>query len=736
MRRIFLTVCPLAVLSLTVFYTLGAQVSPKPKAKGKAPAAAATYGNADSISEAEMKIYDYFLASDQLEGRNLPSRGYDVAALYVASHLAEWGLKPGGSMSKTDGPMQPYFIPMELSSRQVLPEESKASLTAPAPAGGGGRGGGGAVAPAEGASAASGAGGRGGRGGRGGGGRGASGGGRTAGGGVTTEFEYGKDWTTAGGGGRGGPQLEPTMVDGKPAVEFSGSMVFVGNGYVINKGTVNKDNVNPFEGVDVKGKIVVIAGVPAEIAATQGAGGRGGRGGAGGAAGASGTTNLTGGADGAAGASGAGGRGAAAGAAVSPFGEACKDFMTPEQAAAKNGAVGVVTIPSFTQLAAMANGGAAGRGGRGGAAGLNGPAFTVTSFQRPAACPSAPSVTAGIELANAIFQGEKHDASAVFYAGGANGKLEAFALNEAKKLNIHIGMHVEQGHGEDVVGIVEGSDPVLKNEYIIMSAHLDHIGLSAPLPDGHNVNNGADDDGSGSSALLAMARVYAEGAAKGMRPKRSMIFLWNAGEEKGLWGSQYFNEFPSIDMSKVVADLNIDMIGRTKGPGYSDPDPTHVLVNHGEVMIIGPEISSSDMEKRLEAVNNDYQKLTLNHFYDTTAPDATHDNLGPQPRGQRIFYRSDHYNFAKMGIPIIFFTTGLHPDYHRPTDTPDKIDYKEMEIVSKTVAALAWQLGTQDSRPELNSKLPDQLVTDMKAAKDQGWGKVAPVLPPLPHEPF
>ena len=86
-------------------------------------------------------------------------------------------------------------------------------------------------------------------------------------------------------------------------------------------------------------------------------------------------------------------------------------------------------------------------------------------------------------------------------------------------------------------------------------------------------------------------------------------------------------------------------------------------------------------------MNASYQKLTLNHFYDVTAPDATHDNLGPQPRGQRIFYRSDHYNFAKMGIPIAFFTTGLHPDYHRATDTPDKIDYKQMQVVSKTMGA-------------------------------------------------
>ena len=402
--------------------------------------------------------------------------------------------------------------------------------------------------------------------------------------------------------------------------------------------------------------------------------------------------------------------------------------MTPEEAAAKNGAVAVVNIANFTQLAGL--------NGRGPAAALNGPAFTAPGIQQPPACASVPTITAGPALATAIFQSEKRDASQVFYAGGANTKQDSFALNAEKKLSLHIGVHTEPGHGENVVGIVEGGDPVLKNEFVVISAHLDHIGLSAPLPDGHNVNNGADDDGSGSSGLLALARVYAEGAAKGIRPRRSTIFLWNAGEEKGLWGSQYFNEYPSIDLTKVVADLNMDMIGRTKGPGYSDPDPTHVLVNPGEIFVIGPNVSSNDLNRTLETVNSNYQKLNLNHFYDTTAPDATHDNLGPQPRGQRIFYRSDHYNFAKMGIPIAFFTNGLHPDYHRATDTPDKIDYKQIQIVSKTVAAVAWVLGNQDSRPEINATLPDQLIKDMKTAKDQGWGKVAPVALPLPHEPF
>jgi hypothetical protein len=128
--------------------------------------------------------------------------------------------------------------------------------------------------------------------------------------------------------------------------------------------------------------------------------------------------------------------------------------------------------------------------------------------------------------------------------------------------------------------------------------------------------------------------------------------------------------------------------------------------------------------------------LKINYFYDTTAPDATHDNLGPQPNGQRIFYRSDHYNFAKMGIPVAFYTTGLHTDYHRLTDSPDKIDYKSMEAITKNVAAAGWVIGNSPARPRLKAKLPDQLINDMKAAQAQGWGKLTPVPPPLPGTPF
>jgi Peptidase family M28 len=700
MRRIVITSIAAVALTSAVVYVVGAKhalAQSKKVSVSKIAAAVSGYGNADAITGDELKIYDYFLASDELEGRNFPSRGYDTAALYVASHLVEWGLKPGGSTEGTNGPLQPYFMPIELVTRSIVPEESKASLTAP----GGGRGG---------------------RGGFGGGGGGARGGGENAPE-VTTNFEYGKDWTVgAGAGGRGGPAVAP--------LDVAGNLVFAGNGYVIKKG-----DVDPYKGLDVKGKIIVVAGLPEELAAAQGGGGGRGRGGRGAGRGAA-AQDAAGAQAPAAGAQPAaagGGRGANA---PNPLGEACTDFWTPEQYGAKNGALAVVTIANFTQLTAMSNPNG-GRGGAGGGrGGLNGPAYQVKKFAQTPACAAVPAITAGVELTNALFAGEREGAQQVFYAAGSNAKLDSFDLNSRKKLNLKVDVKLQEGRSENVVGILEGSDPVLKNEFVVMSAHLDHIGLSAPLPNGHNVNNGADDDGSGSTALLGLAHAYAAGAAKGIRPKRSIIFLWNGGEEKGLLGSQYFAEFPPVDVTKIVADLNIDMIGRTLNPNSVDNDPTHVLVKQGEILLIGPNISSDDLGNTINTVNAHYQKLKIDHFYDTTAPDAEHDNKGPQPNGQRIFYRSDHYNFAKVGIPIAFFTTGLHVDYHRPTDTPEKIDFKEMEIVTKTVAAVGWELANQNGRPQLKTTLPDQLVKDMKTAKDQGWGKLTPVLPPLPGEPY
>jgi len=632
------------------------------------------FANAESITQDELKTYLYFLAADQLEGRNVPSRGYDTAALYIASHLKEWGVTPGGSTTGTNGPLQSYFMPIELVSNQMDAAGMKLTLNIPAPAAG-----------------AAGAGGRGG-------GRGGFGGGALPPG--PRAFEFQREWAIGGGGGggRGGGSV--------PAVDITDAkLVFVGHGYVIPK-----SSTDPYKGIDVKGKVLVIAGQPAELAAAAAAAPpTGGRGAAGaGAAGAG---------------AGAGGRG---GAAANPLGAEGTDFITPQAYALKNGAAGIIMVPSYQQLSTMAVP-ATGR-----AAGPNGPAYQVVRFQN--AQPSVPTITAGITLTNGLFQGERLSGAQVFTGAASNTKLDSFELNADKKISVKTAVTSEAGYSENVIGMVEGSDPVLKNEYVVFSAHLDHTGLANAAADGDAINNGADDDGSGSTALMAIARAYAQGAAKGIKPKRTMIFLWVAGEEKGLWGSQFFNQFPPIDITKVVADLNMDMIGRTKTPGYVDP-PQYKLIEPGEVFVVGPEISSTDLGKIVDGVAAAF-KLKVNHFYDTTAPDATHDNLGPQPNGQRIFYRSDHYNFAKSGIPIAFFADGLHVDYHRVTDSPEKIDYANMLAITRTVASVGWTVANSATRPKLNAKLPDQLVNDMKAAQAAGWGKLTPVPPPLPKMPF
>lgn len=645
----------IGLVSLTMWTAVAAQQAKSPYIK----ASGAAYGNADAITQDELKNYEYFLASDQLEGRNIPSRGYDTAALYIASYLKEWGLEPGGSATGTDGPLQPYLMPFELVSNQIDGPNMKLSLTLPAFGQRGGRGGAAApAAPTVGRAA----------------------GATTAPLAAPRTFEYGKDWTVGAGGfgGRGGGGAVAADLASVP-------LVFVGNGYVINK-----TNTNPYQGTDVRGKVMVIAGQPAELAAAAAAAGARGAGG--------------------------GGRG---GAASNPLGVENTDFTTPQGYAAKNGAVAIIMIPTFQQLSAMTTSTAP-------RASLNGPSYQVVKFQanRP---PAVPTITAGIDMINALFQGEKVTGAQVFNGAAANSKLDSFELSAEKKLSLKIAVMSGKNQTKNVIAMLEGRDQVLKNEYVVMSAHLDHIGLATPDASGDAINNGADDDASGCAALMSIARAYAAGAAKGIRPKRTMIFLWVAGEEKGLWGSQYFNQFPPVDITKVVADLNMDMVGRSKTPGYVDPQ-SYKLADVNEVFVVGPRVASDELGKIVQTVNNSYLKLKIGDFYDTVTPDATHDNLGPGTAGQRIFYRSDHYNFVKMGIPIAFFCDGLHTDYHRVTDSPEKLDYDKMEAVSKTVYGISWVLGNSATRPKLNEKLPDQLVNDMKTAKEQGWGKLTPVI--------
>jgi Zn-dependent M28 family amino/carboxypeptidase len=650
MRRITGTTSLLiGALSLTMWTVVAAQQTKSPYTR----ASGAAFGNVDAITQDELRAWEYFLSADQLEGRNVPSRGYDTAALYIASHLKQWGLS-GPSVASDGNPLQSHLVPIDLVANQLEAPASKLTLTLPAGGARAGRGGGAAPGAAP-------AGGR----------QGAAAGAVP----VTRTFEMGKDWTAGGGGfgARGG---------GIAAAEIAAApLVFVGNGYVINK-----TNTNPYQGLDVRGKVMVVAGQPAELAAQAAAGGAGARG---------------------------GGRGA-----PNPLGVENTDFVTPQGYAAKNGAAAVIMVPTFQQLSTMASPVAP-------RASLNGPSYQVVKFQagRPTA---VPTITAGIDLTNALFQGETLSGAQVFNAAAANAKLPSFDLSADKRIGVTIAVIADRTRTFNVMAVLEGRDPVLKHEYVVMSAHLDHVGLAAPDASGDGINNGADDDASGCVALMGIARAYAAGAARGIRPKRSMIFLWVAGEEKGLWGSQYFNQFPPVDITKVVANLNMDMVGRSKTPGYVDPQ-SYKLADANEIFVVGPRVASDDMAKILKSVNDSYLKLKVNDFYDTVVPDATHDNLGPGTTGQRIFYRSDHYNFVRMGIPIAFFCDGLHSDYHRVTDSAEKIDYDKLEAVAKTVYAVAWTLGNAATRPKLNAKLPDQLVNDMKTAKDAGWGTITPV---------
>jgi Zn-dependent M28 family amino/carboxypeptidase len=218
------------------------------------------------------------------------------------------------------------------------------------------------------------------------------------------------------------------------------------------------------------------------------------------------------------------------------------------------------------------------------------------------------------------------------------------------------------------------------------------VNPNAPGED--KIFNGADDDGSGTVAVLAIAEAL--GKSK-IRPKRSILFVWHAGEEKGLWGSEYYTKFPTVDLSKVVTALNIDMIGRSKKPGDTNPKNKE-LSGENEIYVIGSKMMSSDLGRITETVNNAYLKLNYNYKYD--------DPNDPN----RFFFRSDHFHYAKNGIPIVFWFDGEHEDYHGAGDHADKIDYVKMEKITRTIFLTMWEIADTKNRPVVDKQLPKELT--------------------------
>ena len=230
---------------------------------------------------------------------------------------------------------------------------------------------------------------------------------------------------------------------------------------------------------------------------------------------------------------------------------------------------------------------------------------------------------------------------------------------------------------ENVVAIIEGS--TLPEEYIVISSHLDHEGVK-----NGEIYNGADDDGSGSVALLEVAEAFQKAVKAGKGPKRSIIFLHVSGEEKGLLGSRYYTDNPLYPLVNTIANLNIDMVGRT--------DPKRESENDNYIYLIGSDRLSTELHEVSEAANKATVNLELDYTY----------NAEDDPN--RFYFRSDHYNFAKNNIPVIFYFNGTHADYHKPTDTVEKIRYDLLAQRSQLVFYTAWELANREERIVVDKK--------------------------------
>ncbi len=537
----------LAILVLSGTPALHAQRATKGAAK--APA----FGNVDGITAKQLKDHLTFIASDELEGRDTPSRGLDIAAMYIAQHLASWGIKPAGDNGT-------YYQKFPLRLKKIVTDRTDLEING-------------------------------------------------------EKYRYGKDFLAA--------QIPGNFVNSK--------MVFAGHGWVIR----SKD-IDPYKGIDVKDKIVVVVNsLPPGVTFADIKGPVGG------------------------------------------------DWMSPPYYAQTNGAKAVITFSTFQGLANW-------EGTK-----YNQSEKGIVEFGNPQTPITIPAITVGPKVITAIFAGEKLSGSNLFTRSVKGEALESFDLNPAKLATGSVTVNNQNVHSQNVIGVLEGSDPLLKDEYVAIGAHYDHVGMNPFFPGPDKIWNGADDDGSGTVAVMAMAEAFAKGA---IRPKRSILFIWHAGEEKGLWGSEFFTNNPTVPIGSIIAGLNIDMIGRYQEPGDENHPQNKNLPKPHEVFTIGANMMSTELGQVSDAVNAAYLKLNYNTKYD-----------GPD-HPEQFFYRSDHFNYAKKGIPIIFYMDGSHANYHQPTDSIEKINFEQMEKVARTIMATGWDLANRPVRPKVDKPLPPSVL--------------------------
>lgn len=254
----------------------------------------------------------------------------------------------------------------------------------------------------------------------------------------------------------------------------------------------------------------------------------------------------------------------------------------------------------------------------------------------------------------------------IAYPAGASDyyqRIPAALLNSKRNENLPA--------SENIWAFIKGSEK--PEEILVVSAHYDHIGIT-----NDEINHGADDDGSGTVAVLEIAKAFQKAKEEGHGPKRSLLFLHVTGEEHGLLGSKYYSENPLFPIVNTISDINIDMIGRR--------DDAHKDSNN-YVYLIGSDYLSSDLFTICEEANKKFININIDYKYN----DRNDSN--------RFYYRSDHYNFAKKGIPSVFLFNGVHADYHKPTDTPDKIEYDALAKRAQLAFAIAWELANRENRP-------------------------------------
>ena len=541
----------LVALSLALPTTFAQRQSGRTKTSSSASVLAAR--GVDTIAASQLKGYLSFIASDEMEGRDTPSRGLDTTAKFIAMNLERWGFKPAGD----DGT---FFQRIVLRRDQLDAAHSTAEING-------------------------------------------------------QKFKFGEDFL-------------PNAV----GANIIGPLVFVGNGWVIKS-----RNLDSYQGIDVKDKIIVVygEGFPKGVTRAELTGRRG------------------------------------------------EDWISPGMYAQAHGAKAVLEIPDAGMLTRWEQ-------ARQRATSLAGRAFPEKFTNQGG--PATLQIWISAKMASALFQGEKYDAAAIMTAGQAGQTIPSFELSSGKQVNFTIAVTTEKLPTQNIVAVWEGSDTVLKNEFVAVGAHYDHIGICAPGT-ADPICNGADDDGSGTTALLGMAEAISH--AK-QRPKRSVLFVWHCGEEKGLWGSRYFTDYPTIPLDHIVTQLNIDMIGRSKKPGDADPRNAN-LSGPNTIYVIGSRMMSTELGDLSEAVNKSFLNLQYDYRYD--------DPNDPN----RFFFRSDHYNYARKGIPIIFFSDGVHEDYHRPGDEAQKIDYVKMEKVARTIYMTLWEVANRATRVKVDKQLPAQL---------------------------